>query len=174
MLLHVTQVVLVVKSLPAKAGDVRDEGSSPGLGRFPGGGKGNPLQQLCLESLMGRRTWRLTVHRVAESQTRLQWFSNSLSTLEIQSQKQCPRPASRCQPGPCSLQRPGDILTCSSSLCWLLAVLGCGYIISFLHLHISFSSACMCVCVCLLFCLCQTSLQFSFIRAHVITLDPPA
>ena len=31
-------MVLVVKNQPAKAGDVRDEGSIPGLGRSPGGG----------------------------------------------------------------------------------------------------------------------------------------
>ena len=32
-----SQVVLVVKSWPANAGDVRDAGSIPGLGRSPGG-----------------------------------------------------------------------------------------------------------------------------------------
>ena len=37
-------VVLVVKNLPASAGDVRDAGSIPGLGRAPGGAPGNPLQ----------------------------------------------------------------------------------------------------------------------------------
>ena len=56
MLPHSTQVVLVVKSLPAKAGDIRDEGSIPGWERFPGGGNGNPLQYLCLESLMDKGT----------------------------------------------------------------------------------------------------------------------
>ena len=35
---------LVVKNLPANAGDARDTGSIPGLGRSPGGGTGNPLQ----------------------------------------------------------------------------------------------------------------------------------
>ena len=45
---HVTyrlgsQVVLVVKNPPANAGDIRDTGSIPGLGRSPGGGHGNPL-----------------------------------------------------------------------------------------------------------------------------------
>ena len=39
-----TQVVLVVKNLPANAGDIRDSGSIPGSGRSPGGGHGNPLQ----------------------------------------------------------------------------------------------------------------------------------
>ena len=37
-------VVLVVKNLPANAGDVRDAGLRPGLGRSPGGGHGHPLQ----------------------------------------------------------------------------------------------------------------------------------
>ena len=41
-----SQVVLVVKSLPANAGDVRDMSSTPGSGRSPGGGHGNPLQYL--------------------------------------------------------------------------------------------------------------------------------
>ena len=38
-----------VKNLPAKAGDPRDLGSVPGLGRFPGEGNGNPLQYSCQE-----------------------------------------------------------------------------------------------------------------------------
>ena len=37
-------VALVVKNLPANAGDLRDTGSIPGSGRFPGKGNGNPLQ----------------------------------------------------------------------------------------------------------------------------------
>ena len=36
-------MVLVVKTLPANAGDVRDTGSIPGSGRSPGGGHGKPL-----------------------------------------------------------------------------------------------------------------------------------
>ena len=39
-----SQVALVVKNLPASAGDVRVEGSVPEVGRSPGGGHGNPLQ----------------------------------------------------------------------------------------------------------------------------------
>ena len=50
------QVVLVVKSPPANAGDGRDPGSIPGLGRSPGGGHGNPLQYPCLENPRGRRS----------------------------------------------------------------------------------------------------------------------
>ena len=42
--------VLVVKNLPANAGDISDTGSIPWLGRFPGGGNGNPLSYSCLEN----------------------------------------------------------------------------------------------------------------------------
>ena len=44
-----SQAVLVVKNLPANAGNIRDAGLIPGLGRSPGGGIGNPLQYSCLE-----------------------------------------------------------------------------------------------------------------------------
>ena len=49
-----SQVTLVVKSLPANVGDVRDAGYVAGLGRSPGGGHGNPLQYSCLENPMDR------------------------------------------------------------------------------------------------------------------------
>ena len=39
------------KDLPANAEDIRDVGSIPGLGRFPGEGHGNPLQHFCLETM---------------------------------------------------------------------------------------------------------------------------
>ena len=44
------------KEPPANAGDVRDLGSIPGLGRPPGGGHGNPLQYSCLENPHGQRS----------------------------------------------------------------------------------------------------------------------
>ena len=47
----------VVKNLPANAGDIRDMGSIPGLGRSPGEGHGNPLPYSCLENPMDRGTW---------------------------------------------------------------------------------------------------------------------
>jgi len=59
----------VVKNLPAKAGDIRDMGSVPGLGRSPGGGHGNQLQYSCLENPMDRGAWQAMVHKVAKSQT---------------------------------------------------------------------------------------------------------
>ena len=51
--------------------DVRDLGSTPGLGRFPGEGNGNPLQYSCLDNRMDRGTWKATVHGVTQSRTRL-------------------------------------------------------------------------------------------------------
>ena len=44
----------MVKNMLADAGDIRDEGSIPGSGRYPGGGHGNPLQYSCLENPMDR------------------------------------------------------------------------------------------------------------------------
>ena len=41
---HDSPVALVVKILPANAGDIRNSGSISVLGRYPGGGHGNPLQ----------------------------------------------------------------------------------------------------------------------------------
>jgi len=46
--------VLVVKHLPAAAGDARNAGLIPGLGRSSGAGKGTPLWYSCLENFMGR------------------------------------------------------------------------------------------------------------------------
>ena len=68
-------MTLAVKSLPVNAGDIRDLGLIPGLGRSTGGGHDNPLQYSCLENPMDRRTWQATVHRVAKSQTQLKRLS---------------------------------------------------------------------------------------------------
>ena len=64
-------MVLGVKNLPANAGDVRDVGSIPRLGKSPGGENGNPLQYPCLENPMERGAWQDTVHGVTKSQTLL-------------------------------------------------------------------------------------------------------
>ena len=53
-----SQVVVMVKNLPANAGS--DMGSIPRLGRSPGAGHDNPLQYSCLESPMDRGTWWVT------------------------------------------------------------------------------------------------------------------
>ena len=56
---------LEVKNPPVNAGDLRDAGSIPGLGRSPGEGNGNLLQYSCLENPMDRGTWQATVHGFA-------------------------------------------------------------------------------------------------------------
>ena len=58
-----------VKDPPANAGDIRDMGLIPGLGRCPGEGHGNPLQYSCLGNPMDRGAWQATVHEVALSWT---------------------------------------------------------------------------------------------------------
>ena len=44
----------MVKNPPGNAGEVRDVGSVPELGRSPGEGSGNPLQSSCLENHMDK------------------------------------------------------------------------------------------------------------------------
>ena len=46
------QMALVVKNLPANAGDIRDTGLILRSRRYPGEGHGNPLQYSCLENSM--------------------------------------------------------------------------------------------------------------------------
>ena len=65
--MHINSVALEVKKLTANAGDVRETGSIPGLGRSPGGEHGNPLQHSCLENPMDRGAWWATVHGVSKS-----------------------------------------------------------------------------------------------------------
>ena len=63
-----SQVVPVLKNPPAKAGDIRDMGSTPGSGRSPGEGRGNPLQYSCMENPMDRGAWWATVRGATNSQ----------------------------------------------------------------------------------------------------------
>ena len=65
----VSQVVPVVKNLPANGGDLRDVGSILGSGRSPGGEHRNPLQYSCLENPMDIGARRVVAHSVAESDT---------------------------------------------------------------------------------------------------------
>ena len=62
-----SQVAVVIKNPPANAGDIRDVGSIPGLGRTPKGGHGNPHQYPCLENLMDGGVWWTAVRGVAKS-----------------------------------------------------------------------------------------------------------
>ena len=52
-----------LKNPPANAGDTRDAGLIPGLGRSPSVGNGTSFQYSCLENSMGRGAWRAIVHR---------------------------------------------------------------------------------------------------------------
>ena len=54
------------KESSCNAGDTRDAGSIPGLGRFPGEENGSPLQFSCLENPMDRGAWWATVHGIAK------------------------------------------------------------------------------------------------------------
>ena len=51
-------MVLVVKSLPANTGGIKDAGLIPVSLRSPGGGNGNPFQYSCLENPMDRGAWQ--------------------------------------------------------------------------------------------------------------------
>ena len=120
----------MVKNLPANAGDVKDAGSIPGLGRSPGRGNGTPLQYFCLEKPMDRGAWWATVHGVAKSRIWLSiwahstgfWYRLMLGNKgQKRSQKNWNSEFSSFQVP--MLRRPGDI----SSLLWLcLGILGCG------------------------------------------------
>ena len=72
MLPRASQVALAVKNPPANAGDIRDMGSIPGSGSFPGEGHGNTLQYSFLENVTDWGACWAIVHRVAK-RVRLDW-----------------------------------------------------------------------------------------------------
>ena len=55
-----------------------DLGSIPGLGRYSGEGKGNPLQYSCLKDSMDRGAWQAIVHGVSKS---WDWATNTVVAL---------------------------------------------------------------------------------------------
>ena len=57
----------VAKKAPVHATDAGDAGLTPGWGRSPGEGNGDPVQYSCLGNLMDRGAWRATVHVVTKS-----------------------------------------------------------------------------------------------------------
>ena len=71
--LEAAQVALVIKNPPANAGDRRNVGCIPGLGRYPGWEHGNSLQHSFLENPMDWGTLWAPVHRVPKSQISLKW-----------------------------------------------------------------------------------------------------
>ena len=73
MRIQASQVVLVIKNPLANAGDIKDMGLIPGLGKSPGVGNGNSLQHFCTENPMDRGAWQATVLGIAKSQTSLSY-----------------------------------------------------------------------------------------------------
>ena len=68
---HFSQVALVVKNPPANGEYVGELGLTHVLGRIPGGGYGNPLQNSCLKNPIDRGGWQATVHTVEKRGTQL-------------------------------------------------------------------------------------------------------
>ena len=73
----------MVKNPLASAGNTRDAGSIPVLGRSPGGGQSIPLQDSCLENPMDREAWRATVHGVTNNWTRLRPCAGKKQTIVV-------------------------------------------------------------------------------------------
>ena len=82
-----SQVVIMVKNPPANAGDTRDAGSIPRLGRFPGGEHGNPLQSSYLENPINRGAWQAVqpsgVQRVGHNWSNLAYMHKKEMCLII-------------------------------------------------------------------------------------------
>ena len=66
-----SQAALVVKNLPANAGDIKSCRFNPWVRKIPWNRKWQPTPVFLPGEAHGRRAWQATVHRVAESQTRL-------------------------------------------------------------------------------------------------------
>ena len=93
--IRASQVALVAKNSPPKAGDIKDTGLIPGLRRSPGGEHGNPLQYSSLENPMDRGTWWPMVHSVTKSWTWLKRLSMHTHTHETSARE---GQASDCEP----------------------------------------------------------------------------
>ena len=72
--------MLVVKNLPANAGDM---GLIPGLGRSSGGKNGYILKDSCLENPMDRGGWWATVHGLTSSQTWWKQLSTQVYNVRL-------------------------------------------------------------------------------------------
>ena len=70
-------VTVVKENPPDNAGDIRDVGVIPGLGRSPRAGDGSLFQYSYLGNPTDREAWWATVHRVAKSWTQLKQLSTS-------------------------------------------------------------------------------------------------
>ena len=91
------QMVPVVKSLPAKAGDARDKRSVPGSGRSPAGGNGNPLQYSCQENSTEEpaRLQSMGLQRIRHDWT----HAPTLRRTKMEAERQTRRPLQWCKCG---------------------------------------------------------------------------
>ena len=96
-------------------------GLTPGSGRSPERGHGNPLQYSCLENPRGRGAWRATVHGVAKSWTRL----NAASAAAAKSLQSCPTLSDPIDGSPPGSPVPG-ILQASTGV-------GCHFLLQCMH-----------------------------------------
>ena len=112
------------------AGDV---GLTPGSGRPPGGGHGNPLQYSCLENPVERGAWQVVVHRVEKSRT---WLKQLAGTHPLDQ-------APFVEKTVCAIVLP--LLPCQRSV-------GCIYVGTLLDSLLFRWS------ICLFFCQCHTAL----------------
>ena len=109
----------MVKKMLAHAGDVRNVGWTPGVGKSPGEGKGNLLQCSCLENSVDRGAWWATVHGVAKSRTRLSDLTHTpeTQTMSAAAAKSLHSHPTLCDPMDCSL--PGSsVHGFSRQECW--------------------------------------------------------
>ena len=80
---------LVVHQLPWRpsgkesTGNAGDAGSTPGSGRSPGEGNGNPLQDSCLGNPVDRGAWQATVCGVAKESDTTEQLNNTKDWLRI-------------------------------------------------------------------------------------------
>ena len=81
---HYSCYFQMVKNQSASAGDARDVGLIPGLGRSPGGGNSNLFQYSCLENSRYRGAWGATVDGVAQSRTWLSMHTHLFSLHNYQ------------------------------------------------------------------------------------------
>ena len=75
--------MLVVKNLPTNAGNETDVCFTPGLGKSPGIGNGNPLRYSCLENSMVWGAWQAMVqgdHRKSDTTEYARYYSPSLTS----------------------------------------------------------------------------------------------
>ena len=75
------------KESASNAGEARDSGLIPGLGRFPGEGSGNPPQYSCLENPVDRWSLQAVVRRGTKNWTWLKQLSTQACRTRLEMQK---------------------------------------------------------------------------------------